>query len=150
MRSEVKISLKEIIDGIKTLVADNVTEIKEVLFNVPRDIGDKANDTFPKMFLLLEDGMTIADKINQFPLTILVVDVTRGADDENERLLEVQSDCIQYLTKTLDLMQLEGAEFFPVEELNESVTMVESAYADGLSGVQATVNVFTQHPDFNV
>lgn len=144
-----KQSIKEVIEGIKTIVENNIPEIKEVNFMIPTRIGESPADTFPRILLYWEGGATLTEYVNQAPIQIICVDVSRGPDNEEERVLEIQSDCTQYVSKLLDIMQSVDEEYFN-GDLNESTTPIESAYADGLSGVECTVNVVFKKPAFNV
>ena len=141
------ISLKEIVEGIKSEVADKIPELKEVKYTFDfwqnRD-GDK---NFPKLYLIANENVTFGELTNTIPLTMRFCDVSRAKDKSEQLDLEIKSDMIQVASKLMDILQEKG--YFN-GDLNLSAIPFDNELNDGLSGIDITPDFVLKKPCYNV
>lgn len=143
------ISLKEVVENITTIIENDMPEIITVTYQSPELINTSLDKDFPKINIYWDADGKVMQLVNQLPLHIAILDVARGNKNESLIDLEVKSDCLQYASKLLDLMQVQELDYFN-GDLNENITPLSKDYNDGSSGVMMSPNITLWKPAFNV
>jgi len=144
-----KVSLKEIIEDIITIVSEEFTDSElvaaEYTFNFAPD-NAKAKD-FPRLFLIANENITIGERTNTIPITMRFCDVVGSRNNAIDKDKEIKSDMIQAASKLFDILQ--DRSFFD-GDLTISLAPFDYEMNNSLSGVDATPNFFTDKPCFNI
>lgn len=136
----IRVSVKELIEGIATIVEERIPEIITVKYTgIPNT--EKAKE-FPQLFIFLDNNVTIDENINTVPLTLWFVDVQISQSLEWRKDYEIKSDMIQAASKLFDILQNEGW----LDSVNVTLTPLTSDMQDGLSGMQAIPTFNLQKP----
>jgi len=143
------VSIKELQENIKTVIETDMPEIKSVELIMPENIDVSNSVGYPKIIIFWDSNntATLNEQGNTVPLTIICCSVAESVDDEDAISFEIQSDCFQYISKLMDLLQ---REHYFNGDLNESATPFNHRYNDGLAGVTITPNFIIQKPAYNV
>tara|TARA_R110000796_G_scaffold219785_1_gene335856 strand:+ start:808 stop:1245 length:438 start_codon:yes stop_codon:yes gene_type:complete len=143
------VSIKELQENIKTLVETEMAQIQSVELILPENINVDNSIGYPKLVIFWDSSNTATfnENGNTIPLTFVFCDVAGSLNDEDRISFEIQSDCFQYASKLMDLLQ---REHYFNGELSESVTPFHAKYNDRLAGVSLTPSFIIAKPDFNV
>jgi len=142
-----KISLKEVIEGIQDLVETSVPELKRALYTFDFSQDTQKNKDYPALFIVSNQNFTIGENVNTTPLLLVFCDVTGGRLNDIDRDKEIKSDMLQAASKLLDLMQVNG---YIDGDISVDAQPFSYGLNNALSGIDCIVPITIEKPCYEV
>lgn len=126
--------IKEIKEGIESLVRANFDEITHVEFTSSPDRSlDKKGVS---LYFDLSDALTSDLSVDTVSFSFEMLDLLSTIGNEDKRRLEVISDTFAISSMFISYLKSNGYYF----QDSVSISKVEKRYKDGLGGVEFTIN----------
>tara|TARA_R110000851_G_scaffold58782_3_gene136283 strand:+ start:206 stop:625 length:420 start_codon:yes stop_codon:yes gene_type:complete len=130
--------IKEIKEGIESLVRDNFDEITFVQFTSSPDRSlDKKGVS---LYFDLSDALTSDLNVDTVSFSFEMLDLLSTIGSEDKRRLEVISDTFSISSMLISYLKSNGYYF----QDSVSISKVEKRYKDGLGGVEFTISFSLQ------